>query len=205
MIIKIKGGPGSGHYGHRGRPGIRGGSLPGKGGGSVDAEFASSPVGETLAALSKDYDFVVMGSAALRLHLGEDMGRLPHDLDVVDLSQKRANIDSDRWIDLSDPRQIHRTEMGDAKTGATIQHYDSGQVMDTIKGIRAPNPHVTGVENIGGYKVLPLKTVIELKLQALRDVDEQDVENAILALDLPKDYIDHWAYKAAWDMAHGID
>lgn len=29
--IVLKGGPGSGHYGHRGRPGIRGGSLPGGG------------------------------------------------------------------------------------------------------------------------------------------------------------------------------
>ena len=35
MIIKVrfKGGPGSGHFGHIGRPGLRGGSLPGKGGG----------------------------------------------------------------------------------------------------------------------------------------------------------------------------
>lgn len=33
MIIRFKGGPGSGHHGHRGRPGKRGGSLPGKGGG----------------------------------------------------------------------------------------------------------------------------------------------------------------------------
>jgi len=32
MIIKVrfKGGPGSGHFGHIGRPGLRGGSLPGK-------------------------------------------------------------------------------------------------------------------------------------------------------------------------------
>lgn len=30
MIIRVKGGPGSGHHGHRGRPGKRGGSLPGK-------------------------------------------------------------------------------------------------------------------------------------------------------------------------------
>lgn len=37
MIIKIKGGPGSGHHGHVGRPGKRGGSLPGKGGGSSGA------------------------------------------------------------------------------------------------------------------------------------------------------------------------
>lgn len=32
MIIRFKGGPGSGHRGHRGIPGKRGGSLPGKGG-----------------------------------------------------------------------------------------------------------------------------------------------------------------------------
>lgn len=32
MIVRVKGGPGSGHHGHRGRPGLRGGSLPGKGG-----------------------------------------------------------------------------------------------------------------------------------------------------------------------------
>lgn len=32
MILRFKGGPGSGHHGHRGRPGKRGGSLPGKGG-----------------------------------------------------------------------------------------------------------------------------------------------------------------------------
>lgn len=31
ILLKIKGGPGSGHHGHRGRPGIKGGSLPGKG------------------------------------------------------------------------------------------------------------------------------------------------------------------------------
>lgn len=30
IIIRFKGGPGSGHHGHRGRPGLRGGSLPGK-------------------------------------------------------------------------------------------------------------------------------------------------------------------------------
>lgn len=30
MIIRFKGGPGSGHFGHSGRPGLRGGSLPGK-------------------------------------------------------------------------------------------------------------------------------------------------------------------------------
>lgn len=29
MLQKVKGGPGSGHFGHRGRPGIRGGSAPG--------------------------------------------------------------------------------------------------------------------------------------------------------------------------------
>lgn len=32
MIVRVKGGTGSGHHGHRGRPGMRGGSLPGKGG-----------------------------------------------------------------------------------------------------------------------------------------------------------------------------
>ena len=31
-----KGGPGSGHYGHAGRPGKRGGSVPGKGGGGLE-------------------------------------------------------------------------------------------------------------------------------------------------------------------------
>ena len=31
--LEIKGGPGSGHHGHAGRPGKRGGSAPGKGGG----------------------------------------------------------------------------------------------------------------------------------------------------------------------------
>lgn len=35
MIIRLKGGPGSGHHGHAGRPGKRGGSLPGKGGGGA--------------------------------------------------------------------------------------------------------------------------------------------------------------------------
>lgn len=33
--IRFKGGPGSGHHGHRGIPGQRGGSLPGVGGDSV--------------------------------------------------------------------------------------------------------------------------------------------------------------------------
>lgn len=35
MILRFKGGPGSGHYRHAGRPGKRGGSLPGKGGGGI--------------------------------------------------------------------------------------------------------------------------------------------------------------------------
>ena len=33
ITVRVKGGPGSGHFGHIGRPGLRGGSLPGKGGG----------------------------------------------------------------------------------------------------------------------------------------------------------------------------
>jgi len=33
-----KGGPGSGHHGHAGRPGQRGGSAPGKGGGGISSE-----------------------------------------------------------------------------------------------------------------------------------------------------------------------
>jgi len=38
MIIRLKGGKGSGHHGHAGIPGKRGGSLPGKGGGKVVAD-----------------------------------------------------------------------------------------------------------------------------------------------------------------------
>lgn len=33
IVVKLKGGPGSGHFGHAGRPGLRGGSLSGTGGG----------------------------------------------------------------------------------------------------------------------------------------------------------------------------
>ena len=43
-----KGGPGSGHHGHAGRPGQRGGSAPGKGGGVSASEQANSrwrPIG----------------------------------------------------------------------------------------------------------------------------------------------------------------
>lgn len=47
MIIRVKGGPGSGHRGHRGRPGMRGGSLPGKsGGGGGSIKVAAAPVGD---------------------------------------------------------------------------------------------------------------------------------------------------------------
>ena len=35
LTLRLKGGPGSGHHGHSGRPGKRGGSLPGAGGGMV--------------------------------------------------------------------------------------------------------------------------------------------------------------------------
>lgn len=35
VILRLKGGKGSGHHGHSGRPGKHGGSLPGKGGGVV--------------------------------------------------------------------------------------------------------------------------------------------------------------------------
>ena len=35
LTIRLKGGPGSGHHGHAGRPGKVGGSLPGKGGSGI--------------------------------------------------------------------------------------------------------------------------------------------------------------------------
>lgn len=37
LTIILKGGPGSGHHGHVGRPGKRGGSLPGRGGAPISA------------------------------------------------------------------------------------------------------------------------------------------------------------------------
>jgi len=39
LIVKLKGGPGSGHYGHRGRPGKKGGSAPGIGVGSMHSRL----------------------------------------------------------------------------------------------------------------------------------------------------------------------
>jgi len=44
--LEVKGGPGSGHWGHAGRPGKRGGSLPGKGGSSGPASNDDSWGGE---------------------------------------------------------------------------------------------------------------------------------------------------------------
>ena len=197
-----KGGPGSGHHGHKGRKGKRGGSAPS--GVGLDAKFEKSPVGQTLDALNNDYDFVVMGSAALRLHLGEDMDRLPKDLDVLDLRQKRANIDESRWVNLSDPRMPSATELQDMRTGVVVQHYESGQIMDTVRGIRAPRSY-GDAEKIGKFDVLSLKKVLEVKALAGRERDDEDVMNAILAKNLPRDYLgknrDYWVL---WELAHGV-
>lgn len=44
-ILRLKGGPGSGHYGHKGIPGHRGGSLP-----REESNFASHPLHEDIPA-----------------------------------------------------------------------------------------------------------------------------------------------------------
>lgn len=38
LVFRLKGGKGSGHFGHRGIPGEQGGSLPGTGGAGVDSD-----------------------------------------------------------------------------------------------------------------------------------------------------------------------
>ena len=48
-----KGGPGSGHFGHAGRPGKRGGSVPGKGGGG-GASAADGATGQAKPAKKPD-------------------------------------------------------------------------------------------------------------------------------------------------------
>ena len=201
FVAKAKG-KGRGHWGHKGRKGKRGGSLPSKGA-RLDREFATSPVGKTILALNKDYDFVLMGSAAMRLHLGEDLGRIPKDVDVLDLRQKREDTEG-RWVDLSDPRSLSRTEMQDRITGTTVQHYESGQIMDTVRGIRAPTSY-QNTETIAGVKVLRLKSLIDLKSQTDRPQDEQDVIAAIKVKNLPRDYLGkHIGYWVLWEEAHGI-
>lgn len=53
VIIRVKGGPGSGHHGHRGRPGLRGGSLPGKGSGGVTFVERGKNAAEVRAAVER--------------------------------------------------------------------------------------------------------------------------------------------------------
>jgi hypothetical protein len=61
IMLHLKGGPGSGHHGHGGRPGQRGGSTPGKGGiahrstKSVFGDMASVPSSGRAGGTTKAY------------------------------------------------------------------------------------------------------------------------------------------------------
>ncbi len=54
--LEVKGGPGSGHHGHAGRPGEVGGSAPGKGGGTAPGKTVINNVYEHFGAQRKKVD-----------------------------------------------------------------------------------------------------------------------------------------------------
>ena len=54
LPVTLRGGPGSGHHGHKGRPGERGGSLPGKGGGKKHVGLTSARPGREAPEIIKE-------------------------------------------------------------------------------------------------------------------------------------------------------
>ena len=56
-VIEEKGGPGSGHHGHAGRQGKRGGSLPGTGGGLTRITKEQLSSGDEFILLEDSYRY----------------------------------------------------------------------------------------------------------------------------------------------------
>jgi hypothetical protein len=77
LRIALKGGPGSGHHGHAGRPGKRGGSSPGKGGGMSKAErkargWEKVAEGDVVSGLEVLHDIPNTGSIRATFSSPED-------------------------------------------------------------------------------------------------------------------------------------
>lgn len=90
--VVLKGGPGSGHHGHRGIPGKRGGSLPGKGGSAPSDRRA------TYFAMSWE-EFQDAVAEKARTFLVEEAGFKPKDIiKVTAIPQpKLRRFFSPRW------------------------------------------------------------------------------------------------------------
>ena len=171
----------------------------------LDARFAESDVGKTLMALSDDFDFVLFGSAAARIYAGDSMGSLPHDIDVIGLSQNTETI-SDRWYvtrHSDDPTAIYN--IIDTETGIQVQTFESGRSVgkQSESGYRAEfripalfdvagKPEYVDVDGVKVMKPEPL-------LESMNSSMSPHIGSVIKGLSLPRDYIDVYWYRAEWD------
>jgi len=178
---------------------------PSSGGGSAasafDNSFINSPVYETLDALRDNFDFVIFGSTAARMLAGEDFGRLPNDIDVLDLQQNTEKI-AERFEVYQDPRgAANRFGVLDKQTGVEIDALSSGI---EISGFRTPTINdVAGNPNfieLGGFKVIKPAILAE---QLYYRGNYDDLEGLIRGANLPQDFIPSRWYQLVWSDAQG--
>lgn len=135
LVVVRKGGEGSGHYDHQGIPGHQGGSLPGKGGGSVNSPykigdnvaytgmFAGRPVTNkkgkiTNIKIDEDDDttvryeisFPLKGGIA-KYEISGDVGEQADELRVIPSGYKADDVFAESDVALNDPKVLSQLKI----------------------------------------------------------------------------------------------
>lgn len=190
FFSKLKGSSSSGNYGHSGRLGKRGGSS---------SSFLSSFIGKSLQNLSKNFEFILVGSAAVKMLA--DNARMPNDIDVLDITPKSKNSFNDYETD-KDPRDpSSQFDMYDVKNNVSIQTFSSGMVVRKgLTEVKMPSAYsVSGEPNfkeVNGIKVLKEKPLLE---QLYSKGAYDDMKSLIKGAKLPPDFIDTKWYRMIYE------
>jgi len=110
LTVRLKGGLGSGHHGHAGRPGQRGGSLPGKSGAVKMANIASAK--ELIASQREE-----LGNAAKfagEHYFGEDfLWDEPRKFIAETADGRLKRLAEDMGVNYTDPEEVKYVQLVD--------------------------------------------------------------------------------------------
>jgi len=119
LAIEEKGGPGSGHRGHRGIPGKRGGSLPGVGGGFLSlphvakgmlGDFEVSLSGQSYQGEKDSIDYIA--ESFLRQHPGSNEGVVKRS--AIEMAKRLHRAPEEHWEAGRGSHYIHNHPIGDS-------------------------------------------------------------------------------------------
>ena len=151
VIARLKGGEGSGHRGHAGRPGKRGGSLPGKGSsasvitsprkGGMTANTDDFTDDEGCAKLLSEYASKYIGRDAYWRHVSrEERGMVKHAL-ITELAEKsgleydEVNKMVKQWARSSndqDMRSLSLQQAASEELGLPLSDWQKGRIEWTL-------------------------------------------------------------------------